>query len=142
MHYHFCGYDTGMYFFPLCTPSVSLLHCADNIGCVMIILHTDYKQISGWNSISNSTVDILLFNYIYKESIKIFIVKHCCAWKGSNQNKLVTKACIGYDRIMEEVKMFNQRKKKMSCHQSLGSLASIKGVMQNITPAGNFSNCI
>jgi len=43
---------------------------------------------------------------------------------------------------MEGVKMFNQRKKKMSCQQSWVSLANIKGVMQNITLAGNFSDCI
>jgi len=43
---------------------------------------------------------------------------------------------------MEGVKMFNQKKKKMSCRQSWGSVANIKGVMQNITPAGNFSYCI
>ena len=69
-------------------------------------------------------------------------MKHGSGWTGSNQNKLITKACIRYDRIMEGVKMLNQRKKKMSCQLSLGSLANIRGVMQNITSAGNFSNCI
>lgn len=41
---------------------------------------------------------------------------------------------------MEGVKMFNQRKKKMSGQQNWGFLANIKEVMQNVTPAGNFSD--
>jgi hypothetical protein len=41
---------------------------------------------------------------------------------------------------VERVKMFNQKKKKMSGQQIWGSVASFKEVMQNITPAGNFSD--